>query len=158
MQEAGYKNEPIKFKYGGRQCAFDQYAQVIQNSLNEVGLNVEIETLEVTLSGSSLRKGNFRCTPVSGSAATRTRSFYGTFSGRPIPGGNVAVLQSRPLRNPNVDKLVEEAINEIDRERQKSLYKQAWDLISDDLPLLPLWYPANMVVCKQTYREYKDQP
>ncbi|HMJ07762.1 MAG TPA: ABC transporter substrate-binding protein, partial [Pyrinomonadaceae bacterium] len=46
VQQSGYKGQPIKFKYAAGNAAFGQYAQAIQNSLNEIGLAVQIETLD----------------------------------------------------------------------------------------------------------------
>ena len=31
----------------------------------------------------------------------------------------------------------------------KQQYQQAWEIISRELPLFPLWYPANMVVANK---------
>ena len=60
LQEAGYKNEPIVFKYGSGNAAVNQYAQVIQSSLNDVGLNIQIETLEVNTIRQQLAQGQFQ--------------------------------------------------------------------------------------------------
>jgi peptide/nickel transport system substrate-binding protein len=68
------------------------------------------------------------------------------FSSTKIPGGAVSCCNRSRYSNAEVDKLVEDAINEIDRTRAKELYTRTWELVSSDLPLLPLWYPANMVV------------
>ncbi|MBK8304370.1 MAG: ABC transporter substrate-binding protein [Chloracidobacterium sp.] len=77
LQEAGYKNEPITFKYGG---------------------------------------------------------------------GTVSCCNRSRYANNEVDKLVEDAVNSVDKAAATSLYGKTWDLVSSELPLLPLWYPANIVV------------
>ncbi|MEO7659727.1 MAG: ABC transporter substrate-binding protein, partial [Pyrinomonadaceae bacterium] len=60
--------------------------------------------------------------------------------------------------NSEVDRLVEEAINEVDRSRAKELYGQTWEIVSSELPLLPLWYPANMVVSNKRIGNIKISP
>jgi len=48
-----------------------------------------------------------------------------------------------------------DAINEVDRTKAKELYAQAWGKISNDLPLFPLWYTANMVVANKRIENIK---
>ena len=60
LQEAGYKGEPIVFKYSSGNAYVNNYAQVIQSSLNEVGINVQIETLEVNTIRTQLAQGQFQ--------------------------------------------------------------------------------------------------
>ncbi|MDH3530238.1 MAG: ABC transporter substrate-binding protein, partial [Acidobacteriota bacterium] len=52
-------------------------------------------------------------------------------------------------KNPEVDKLLNDALKELDREKARKLYQDAQRLISEDLPLVPLWYAANMVVASK---------
>ena len=54
--------------------------------------------------------------------------------------------------------MLEGAINEVDREKAKQMYVRAWEIISNDLPLLPLWYPANMVVSNSRIGNIKMNP
>ena len=49
-------------------------------------------------------------------------------------------------KNEEVDKLVDDAVNGTDKVQAKQLYEKTWELVSNDLPLFPLWYPANIVV------------
>ncbi len=44
---------------------------------------------------------------------------------------------------------MDEAINTTDREKARELYFKAQEIVSNDLPMLPLWYPANMVVANK---------
>ena len=60
VKESGYKNEPLKFKFSAGNAATSQYSQVIQNALKEIGLNVEIETLESSVLREQLAKGQFQ--------------------------------------------------------------------------------------------------
>src|SRR5262249_21781498 len=60
LKEAGYNNEPIVFKYGAQNAAVNQYSQVIQSALADVGLNVQIETLDVGTIREQLKQGQFQ--------------------------------------------------------------------------------------------------
>ena len=147
LREAGYKNEPIKFKYASGNIVFERYARTIQISLKEVGLNVEIETLDPGTLRYQLSQGQFQLSTGAWIGGNQDPIFLkDLFTTGRIPGENVACCNRSRYSNPEVDKLIDQAINEIDRNKAKDLYTHAWALISNDLPLLPLWYPANMVV------------
>ncbi len=159
LQEAGYKDEPIKFKYAAGNAAFGQYAQAIQNSLKEVGLNVQIETLDPGTLREQLKLGQFQLSTGVWIGGNQDPIFLkDLFTTGRIPGENVACCNRSRYSNPEVDRLIEQAINEIDRVKAKELYVQAWSLISNDLPLLTLWYPANMVVANKRIGNIKINP
>ena len=150
LKEAGYKNEPIKFKYSSGNAAFNSYAQAIQSSLSEVGLNVQIETLDPGTLRTQLAQGQFQMNTGVWIGGNQDPIFLkDLFTTGRIPGPGVACCNRSRYSNTQVDKLLEDAINEVDREKAKELYIQAWGIISNDLPLLPLWYPANMVVANK---------
>ncbi|MGH9820223.1 MAG: ABC transporter substrate-binding protein, partial [Pyrinomonadaceae bacterium] len=147
LHEAGYKNEPIVFKYGSGNLAVNQYSQVIQSSLTDVGLNVQIETLEVNTIRQQLAQGQFQMYTGVWIGGNQDPIFLrDLFSSTKIPGIGVSCCNRGRYQNHDVDKTVEDAINETDKARAKDLYGKTWELISNDLPLLPLWYPANIVV------------
>ena len=60
--------------------------------------------------------------------------------------------------NPEFDDLISKAVNETDREKAKLLYAQAQEIVSRDVPLLPLWYPANMIVASKGVGNFKIEP
>jgi len=159
LQEAGYKNEPIKFKYATSNAAFGQYAQAIQSSLNDVGLNVQIETLDPGTLRQQLAQGQFQLSTGVWIGGNQDPIFFkDLFTTAKIPGENVPCCNRSRYSNPEVDKIIEQAIEETDRARAAELYVRAWELISSDLPLFPLWYPANMVVANKRIGNIKISP
>ena len=147
LQEVGYKGESITFKYGSGNAAVNQYSQVIQSALNDVGLNVRIETLEVNTIRQQLAQGQYQMYTGIWVGGNQDPIFLrDLFSSTKIPGGAVSCCNRSRYVNADVDKTVEEAVNEIDRGKAKALYGKTWEIVSSELPLLPLWYPANMVV------------
>jgi peptide/nickel transport system substrate-binding protein len=159
LQEAGYKNEPLVFKYGSGNAAVNQYAQVIQSSLSDAGFNVQIETLEVNTIRTQLAQGQFQIYTGQWIGGNQDPIFLkDLFSSTRIPGGSVSCCNRSRYVNAEVDKTVEAAMNEVDRARAKELYGKTWELISSELPLLPLWYPANMVVSNKRLGNIKVNP
>ena len=159
LQEAGYKNEPVKFKFGSGNAAVSQYAQVIQVALTSVGLNVEIETLEVNTIRTQLAQGQFQMYTGVWVGGNQDPIFLrDLFSSTKIPGGSVSCCNRSRYSNPDVDATLEEAVNSTDRNKANELYVKAWNTISTDLPLLPLWYPANIIVSNKRIGNIKISP
>jgi len=159
LQEAGYKNEPIKFKFGSGNAAVSQYAQVIQLALTSVGLNVEIETLEVNTIRTQLAQGQYQMYTGVWVGGNQDPIFLrDLFSSTKIPGGSVSCCNRSRYVNPEVDAALEEAVNSTDRGKARELYVKAWNSISNDVPLLPLWYPANIIVSNKRIGNIKISP
>ncbi len=150
LQEAGYKNEPIVFKYGSGNLAINQYAQVIQSALTDVGLNVQIETLEVNTIRKELAQGAFQMYTGTWIGGNQDPIFLrDLFSSTKIPSAERVGLNRSRYSNPEVDRTVEDAINETDKTKAKELFGKTWQIVSGEMPFLPLWYPANMVVANK---------
>ncbi|HEX8286874.1 MAG TPA: ABC transporter substrate-binding protein [Pyrinomonadaceae bacterium] len=149
LQEAGYKNELIKFNFSAGQSAVSQYSQVIQNALNEIGLNIQIEPLESNVMRQQLSQGQFQMNTGIWVGGNQDPIFFrDLFSTSKIPNDKTKVSCCNRSRysNPEFDAIIEQAFNETDRGKAKELYAKAQEIISNDLPLFPLWYPSNMVV------------
>ena len=147
LQEAGYKNEEIVFKYGSGNAAVNQYSQAIQNSLKEVGLNIRIETMEVNVIRQQLAQGQYQMFTGVWIGGNQDPIFMrDLFSSVKIPGGSVFCCNRSRYVSAEADRFLDDAVNAKDKAAAKELYTKAWNAVSADLPLFPLWYPANIVV------------
>ncbi len=167
LDEAGFRDQdgdgsqmrfpqPVVFKISGSSVAARQYAGVIQNYLKEVGIPVSIETAELNTLFEQLKQGQFQI-------------FYGQWVGgnqdpiffRDLFATSEIPTQQRPSRNrsrysnPQLDALLNEAINTFDREKARALYVQIQDIVSRELPVFPLWYQANIVIAKKGVQNIK---
>ncbi len=159
LQEAGYKNEPIVFKYGSGSLAVNQYSQVIQSSLADIGLNIQVESLEVNTIRQQLAQGQFQMYTGIFVGGNQDPIFLrDLFSSTKIPSPSRPGFNRSRYFNAEVDKTVEEAVNSTDRNNAKELYGKTWSMVSDELPLLPLWYPANIVVTTKRIGNVKINP
>jgi peptide/nickel transport system substrate-binding protein len=150
LQEAGYKNEPIVFKYGSGNANVNQYSQVIQSALADVGINVQIETLEVGTIRTQLAQGQFQMYTGIWVGGNQDPIFLrDLFSSSKIPGGTVGCCNRSRYSNSDVDAILADAVSAVDRDSAKTLYVKAQEIVSRELPLLPLWYPANIVVANK---------
>src|SRR4029078_10699304 len=83
------------------------------------------------------------------------------FASSKIPGISGATCCNRSrYSNPQVDSLVQQAIDvtATNRDQGNQLYGQTWQIVSNDLPLLPLWYPANIVIANKRIGNIKTSP
>lgn len=150
LQEAGYKNEPIVFKYSAGNAYVNQYAQVIQSSLTDVGINVQIETLEVNTIRQQLAQGQFQMFTGVWIGGNQDPIFLrDLFTSGKIPGGAVACCNRSRYKNKELDEILAKAVDATDRETAKALYIRAQEIVSNEMPLFPLWYPANLVVANK---------
>lgn len=159
LSESGYKGEPIKFNYGSTNAAVNQYAQVIQSSLNDIGLTVQIETMDVNVLRKQLGQGQFQMYTGIWIGGNQDPIFLrDLFATSKIPGENVNCCNRSHYSNPELDKILEDAINTTDRGQAKELYAKAQDIVSREVPLLPLWYPANIVLANKRIGNIKVGP
>ena len=135
--------QPIVLKVNAASAPTRQYAGIIQNQLKQVGIPAEIETVEFNTLLDQQRKGQFQLT-----------------TGRWVGGNQDPVYLHDLFRtgayqnrgrysNPELDRLLDEAINTFDRGKARELYTRAQEVISRDVPQLPLWYVDQMVVARK---------
>ncbi len=162
LDEAGFKDpdgdgpkmrfdKPVVYKLSGSSIAGRQYAGVIQNNLKEVGIPVEIQTPEQNTLFDELRRGNFQISYTQWVGGNQDPIFYkDLFATSEIP------TQTRPSRNRSrysnkeLDALLDEAVNTFDRQKSMELYAKIQDIVSREVPVIPLWYGSNIVIAKKT--------
>ena len=167
LDEAGFRDpdgdgpqmrfqKPIKFKISSSSVATRQYVDVIRDYLKKVGIPVEIETMETNTLLDQLRLGDFQMTTSRWVGGNQDPIFLkDLFHSSEIPSQQRASRNRSRYKNPELDRILDEAVNTADREKALGLYRQAQEIASRDLPMLPLWYPANMVVANKTVGNIK---
>lgn len=160
LDEAGFRDpdgdgpqmrfpKPIVLKVSSASTATRQYSQVMQNALRQIGVPVEIETMETVSLLAQLRNGQFQITSSRWVGGNQDPIFLrDLFGSSEIPTQERAGRNRSRYSNPEFDRIINEAVNvPLDqRDRAKALYAQAQSIINRDLPMLPLWYPSVMVV------------
>lgn len=150
VQESGYKGEPIKLKISSGQKAVSDFTQVVQSSLKNIGINLEIEPLDSNVMRQQVAVGQFQMNTGIWVGGNQDPIFLrDLFSTAKIPTPKGGGYNRSRYSNPEVDQIVEEAFNTADRDKAKQLYFRVQQIVSGDVPMLPLWYPANMVVANK---------
>jgi peptide/nickel transport system substrate-binding protein len=150
INDAGYKGELIKFKFSAGNAAVSQYSQVIQNYLKKVGLNVEIEMVDFNTLITQLAQGQFQMTTARWVGGNQDPIFLkDLFASTDFPDKKEGGRNRSRYSNPEFDRIIEDAVNNRDKDIQRQLYAEAQLIVSRDLPLLPLWYPSNVIVSRK---------
>ncbi len=159
LQEAGYKGESIKFRYASGNESVNQYAQVIQNSLKDVGINIELERLEPATLLESLKNGQFQMNTSIWIGGNQDPIFYrDLFASTDFPEKKLNGRNRARYSNDEFDKVIDEAVKTVDKTRAKELYARAQEIVSNDIPLMPLWYPSSMVISTKRIGNIKINP
>ncbi len=165
LDDAGFKDtngdgvremDKVIFKISSGSKATIQYATVIQSQLREVGVPCEIESLEFQTMQEQVSRGQFVMMTGRWVGGNQDPIFLkDLFASSEIPTEKRASRNRGRYTNTEVDKLLDQAVKELDREKAKVLYQQAQKLISEDLPLYPMWYAANMIVVNKNVENIK---
>lgn len=161
LDEAGFKDpdgdgpqmrfaKPVVFKVSGSSAAGKNYAGVIQNYLKNVGIPVSIETAEINTLFDELRRGNFQIFYGQWVGGNQDPIFFkDLFATSEIPTETRASRNRSRYSNKELDALIDEAVNTFDRDKAKLLYARIQEIVSRDVPVLPLWYQANIVIARK---------
>ncbi len=168
LDEAGFRDpdgdgpgarfdKPVVLKISAGNSAVSQYAGVIQNALKAIGIPAQIETFETPTLIDQLSKGQFQMSTLRWVGGNQDPIFlYDLFHSSEIPSASRANGRNRQrYRNPELDRILSEAIGTFDREKARTLYTQAQEIVSRDLPMLPLWYPDVMVIARKNVGNIK---
>lgn len=155
LAKSGIKN-PSFVVYTNENSQRQQAAQIIQANLKEIGIDIQLETLEW---GTYLQK-------------TAGGDFQG-FLGGWISGTSDADIVLFPLldtksfgtagnrthySNPKFDALVEAARSELDVEKRKDLYKEAQLILQEESPLFPLYIKNENIGINKRVQGFQYDP
>jgi ABC-type transport system substrate-binding protein len=151
LAEANFRGDkPIVYKVSGSSIAGRQYAGVIQNQLKEVGIPVEIQTSEINTLFDELRRGNFQIAYGQWVGGNQDPIFFkDLFATSEIPTQTRSSRNRSRYSNPELDALIEQAVNTYDRQKARELYVRIQEIVSRDVPVLPLWYQSNIVIARK---------
>jgi peptide/nickel transport system substrate-binding protein len=149
-------DKPLAFKISATNAVGRQTAGIVQNALHDVGIPVDIQTLEDNTMRDQVQKGQFDMTMGRWVGGNQDPIFLRDLFTY-LKGKDNRFNRSR-YSNPELDKVLAEATSTADRERARQLYAQAQTIISNDVPMLPLWFWNNIVVAKKSVASINVPP
>lgn len=142
--------KPLVYKISGSSVAGKNYGGVIQNQLKQVGIPVTIETSELNTLFDQLRRGDFQITYGQWVGGNQDPIFFkDLFASSEIPSETRPSRNRSRFNNPELDALIDEAVQTLDRQKARELYRKIQEIVTRDAPVFPLWYQANMVIAKK---------
>jgi len=119
-------------------------AQAIQAELGDAGIEVSLRSAEFGTFYSDITRGAFQMYLLRwvGSNEDPDIFHYAYATEMAPPKG----ANRGRYANPRLDALLAEATAETDQARRRALYLQVQQILADDLPSIPLWYPDNVVI------------
>ncbi len=118
-------------------------ATVIQEQLRQIGISVEIQSLEWGTFFSDIKKGNFQLYSLTWVGISDPDIYRNAFHSRSAPpdGANRGGYS-----NARVDRLTDAARREMSREKRREMYLEVQRVLARDLPVFPLWAGRNLLV------------
>lgn len=130
-------------------------AQVIQEQLRAIGIGVEITSYEWGTFFDDIKKRNFQIYSLTWVGITDPDIYYYAFHSTSVPpmGAN-----RNGYANPLVDQLLEEGRVNLNMEKRKEAYSRVQKIISEEIPILGLWFNKNVLVRDKRVRGFVLQP
>jgi ABC-type transport system substrate-binding protein len=125
---------------------------VIQQQLAAVGIPVQIDAVERNTLLDHMRQGQFQLGTGNWIGGNQDPIFLKDLFGTGAP------FNRGKYGNAELDKTLNEAVATADRAKAKELYTQAQQIISDEAPMLPLWYSENIIVSRSDVDNIKPDP
>ena len=130
-------------------------AAAIQQDLARVGIAVDVRSSELLTLLSDAARGNFQLYTLQWVGVTdpdMLRRVYHSNQTAPIGLNRVF------YRNPQVDRLIDEAAAAGSEPERKALYADAQRRIAADVPYISLWYKTNVAVAQPDLRGVRLSP
>ncbi|HEY4642582.1 MAG TPA: ABC transporter substrate-binding protein [Thermoanaerobaculia bacterium] len=122
-----------------------QQAEMIQQMLKDVGINVQIQTSEFGTFMDDVKNGRFQLFSLRRNGISDPDFYYTIFHSKSLaPNG-----QNRGYYiNPKVDQLIEQGRSTFDRAKRKATYDELQQILADDLPYISLYHRDNVAIMR----------
>lgn len=159
LKEAGYNGETVKLTFASGNQAVNQYSQLLQSKLKEIGFVIELDPYEPQTVVENLKKGQFQMNTSIWIGGNQDPIFFrDLFASTDFPEKKLNGRNRARYANPEFDKVIDEAVKTVDKAKARELYAKAQTLVSADVPLLPLWYPSSIVISSKRLGNIKINP
>jgi peptide/nickel transport system substrate-binding protein len=130
-------------------------AQIIQRMLAEIGVGIEIRSMEFGTFYSDVQHGNFQIFSLNRFGAIDPNIYALILQSDNVPprGQNRGYYQ-----NPEFDRLIDAAARLTDPEARRPLYLRAQEIFRDDLPYISLYTRDTVAVMPAILKGYVNYP
>ena len=130
-------------------------AQMIQQMLKQVGIDMSIQSSEFGTFLDDIIKGKFQMYSLSRNGIQDPDFYYVIFHSKSFPPDG----QNRGYySNPKVDQLILEGRSTFDRNKRKQIYGEIQRIVQEDLPYISLYHQINVAVMDKNIQGYTMYP
>jgi peptide/nickel transport system substrate-binding protein len=134
-------------------------ARVIAEQLGDIGIAVEVLPFEFATFVADVKKGRFQLASMQTTDITEPDFYFAYFHSSRIPTEkNRDPLNRWRYRNADVDAWTEAGRRETDLDKRKIIYAKVQDQIANDVPIVPLWHEASVVVTNRRVHGFVMSP
>lgn len=154
LAQAGYgPDRPLSLEY---KTSSDptriRIATVIQDQLARVGIRVKLKTYDWGTFYGDIKAGRFQMYSLAWVGIKTPDIFRYVFHSESLPP---AGANRGRFRDAGVDRLIEAAEREPDRDRRVALYRALERRLLELLPYVPLWYEDNVYAAREGIQGYR---
>jgi peptide/nickel transport system substrate-binding protein len=143
--------QPFSIHYGQIPgFPFDQYGQILQNDLSELGIEVTIENEEQAAYLADLRAGKWEMAGML-FPATDPDVLYVIGASASID----AAWNTARYNNPEVDALLNEGRTTLDQEQRAEIYHQIQQTFLEDMPYIPFYQIEEPFIVLSQFKDVK---
>ncbi|HYN83795.1 MAG TPA: ABC transporter substrate-binding protein [Pyrinomonadaceae bacterium] len=144
--------KPLVLKINAGSAQMRQYSSVMQNSLRQAGIPVEIEAAELNTVNDQVRKGQFQMAVGRWVGGNQDPIFLRDLFATKAP------FNRAQYSNPELDPVLDAAFNAATRDEAREGWVKAQETISREIPMFPLWYADQMVIARRNVGNIKVEP
>jgi len=131
-------------------------AAVLQQQLHEVGIALDLRSLEFATFFADVTKGAFQMFSLRWIGGNQDPDIFEyVFHSSSVPPQRA---NRGYYSNPRVDALLDRARAEVDPQKRKPLYDEVQRILAEELPYVNLWYLDNVVVHRKRVKNLKIMP
>jgi peptide/nickel transport system substrate-binding protein len=130
------------------------YAKVIAFQLNQIGLNVALQSFEWGKFFSDVNKGNFQMASLRWVGTVDPDIYRVALHSSEFPPGR----NRGRFKNPELDKMFELGLGVEDDKKRKVLYDDIQQRVSLEVPFVPLWYEDQVTVVSRRVKGFNPSP
>ncbi len=125
--------------------------QILKATVADLGIQVEIETVEAGAWNEALKSGDYHLTMMPYTLMTGDPDFF--MSNWVWSQGSLNQRRSYGYANPRADELVVSAIAEVDEAVRKLQYDELQAIVAEDVPFTPLYHEITIYATRRTVRD-----
>jgi peptide/nickel transport system substrate-binding protein len=124
-------------------------SSLIQQNLREIGVALDVRTYEFATLYTDVQAGNFQLYFLqwTGGSLADPDILRRVFHSNQVPP---AGFNRGHYRNPEVDRMLDEATASVDDNRRLELFQHVQRLVAREVPYISLWYKTNVAVAQRT--------